>query len=206
MLALAGGVQVAALVAGLGSRQAPVAPDPDRGTGKRLPDLPLVTHDGRRVSFYSDLIRNRIVLVNMMYAQCGNRCPPMTQSLRAVQDALGPRVGRDIFMYSITLLPEVDGPAELRAYMDLHGVRSGWTYLTGAKSDIERLRRALGLFDPDPGIDNDIGQHVGMVCIGNDALDRWCMTPITGAPHLILEALTGVDPVSRPRTRAHVML
>ena len=206
MLALGAGVPAAALVAALASRQTPAAPEPNGDTRKRLPDLPLVTHDGRRVRFYSDLIQGRIVLVNMMYAQCNNRCPPMTQSLRAVQEALGERVGRDIFMYSITLLPEVDGPAELKAYMDLHGVGSGWTYLTGSKGDVEQLRRALGLFDPDPRIDGDIGQHVGMVCIGNDALDRWCMSPITGVPQLILEALMAVDPVGRPRTRAHVML
>src|SRR5687768_8161876 len=93
-----------------------------RGASGRIPDVPLITHDGKRVRFYSDLIRGRVVFVSMMYAQCNERCPPMTQNLRLVQEALGDRVGRDLFMYSITLLPEHDRPADLKAYREQHHV------------------------------------------------------------------------------------
>ncbi|WP_082521977.1 SCO family protein [Ramlibacter sp. Leaf400] len=167
----------------------------------RFPDLPLVTHEGRQVRFYSDLVRGRTVFVSMMYAQCNERCPPMTQKLREVQEALGDRVGRDVFMYSISLQPEYDRPADLKAYRSLHRVGPGWTFLTGEKADVERLRFALGFYDVDPRIDADIGQHIGMVRIGNDALDRWSMAPILTDTHLILETFLGVDPVSRARGR-----
>jgi protein SCO1 len=170
---------------------------PARRTGSRLPDVPLITHDGRQVRFYSDLVRGRLVFISMMYTQCSERCPPMTQALRGVQEALGDRVGRDVFMYSISLLPEYDRPADLQAYRELHRVGPGWTFLTGAKKDVEQVRYALGFYDADPEIDADLGQHTGMVRIGNDALDRWCMTFILSEPHLILEAFMGVDPVSR---------
>ena len=207
MLALGAGGLAAAFAAGWTSRRdtAVAAAPPRQRTGDRLPDVPLVTHEGRHVRFYSDLVRGRVVLLNMMYAQCNNRCPPMTANLRAVQLALGDRVGRDVFMYSVTLLPEVDRPADLQAYMKQHGVGPGWTFLTGDKDGIERLRFALGLFDPDPRVDADLGQHVGMVCVGNDALDRWCMSPILTRPDLILETLMGVDPVSRARGRSHLL-
>lgn len=177
------------------------APRQARRAGGRLPDVPLVTHEGRRVRFYSDLVRDRVVFVNMMYAQCNDRCPPMTQSLLRVQQALGARVGRDVFMYSISLLPEVDTPVDLQVYMALHRVGPGWTFLTGAKDDVEELRFALGFADPDPRVDADLGQHIGMVRIGNDALDRWCMSPILLEPALVLEGLMAVDPVSRARGR-----
>ena len=167
----------------------------------RLPDVPLITHEGQKVRFYSDLVRGRTVFVSMMYAQCSERCPPMTQNLRAVQEALGDRVGRDIFFYSISLLPEQDRPADLKAYRELNRIGPGWTFLTGAKADVERLRFALGFYDPDPQVDADLGQHIGAVRVGNDALDRWCMTPLLSEPHLILEALMAVDPVSRARGR-----
>lgn len=175
---------------------------PARAAGNgRVPDVPLLTHEGRRVRFYSDLVKGRTVFVSMMYAQCGDRCPPMTASLRRVQLALGDRVGRDVFMYSVTLLPEHDRPADLRAYMAMHEVGPGWTFLTGEKADVERLRLAMGFFDPDPAVDADLGQHIGMVRIGNDAVDRWCMATILNDTDLILEGLMAVDPVSRARGR-----
>ncbi|KQT11016.1 SCO family protein [Ramlibacter sp. Leaf400] len=207
-LAVLGGALAATASAGLAwrfgkaSAPAPVAAaNPQRGRPGRLPDVPLVTHEGRPVHFYSDLVRGRVVFVNMMYAQCSERCPPMTQNLRAVQEALGDRVGRDVFIYSITLLPEHDRPADLKAYRELNRVGPGWTFLTGAKPDVERLRFALGFYDPDPATDADLGQHIGAVRVGNDALDRWCMTPLLTEPHLILEALMAVDPVTRARGR-----
>ena len=65
----------------------------------------MLTHDGRAVHFYSDLVRGRIVFISMMYAQCTQRCPPVTQYLKRVHALLGERVGRDIHMYSISLRP-----------------------------------------------------------------------------------------------------
>lgn len=170
--------------------------------GGPIPDVPLVTHDGRSVRFYSDLVRNKVVFINMMYAQCSDQCPTMTQNLRRVHEALGPRAGRDVFMYSITLLPEFDRPADLDAYMRAQG--AGWTFLTGSKQDVELLRRTLGFSDPDPLLDADITQHTGMVRVGNDALDRWTMVPAQVHPNLILECLMSVDPVTRAKGRLRV--
>src|SRR5439155_106099 len=82
--------------------------------------------EGKTVRFYDDLIRGRIVTVNFMYARCQNICPGMTSNLSMVQRALGDRVGRDIFMSSITLKPEEDTPAVLRSYASTHGVKPGW--------------------------------------------------------------------------------
>jgi protein SCO1/2 len=168
----------------------------------RLPDVPLLTHDGRKVRFYSDLVQGRIVFINMIYAQCSNRCPPATQNLKRVHEMLGSRVGRDVFLYSLSLQPEFDRPADLRAYMKVNDVRGpGWTFLTGAKPDVERLRRNLGFAYRDPELDTDVTQHTGMVCVGNDALDRWCMAPSLARPEQILETLMGLDPQTRAAGR-----
>ena len=176
--------------------EAPTAPE-------HLPDVPLVTHDGRNVRFYSDLVQGRIVFINMMYSHCTNRCPPMTQNLKRVHELLGERVGKDIFMYSLSLQPEFDRPQDLRDYMRINDVRApGWTFLTGAKADVERVRRSLGFANRDPEADADITQHTGMVRIGNEALDRWCMTPALAEPELIVGALMGIDPVARAAGRS----
>jgi protein SCO1 len=162
-----------------------------------FPNATLLTHEGKEVRFYDDLIRGKTVLINMMYAQCSDRCPPMTQNLRRVQDMLGNRVGGDVHMYSITLLPEQDRPQDLKDYAKLHGVKPGWTFLTGRPDDIERIRKRLGFYERDPKLDTDITRHTGMIRIGNETLDRWCTGAALGVPSLIVDAIKAVMPQSR---------
>src|ERR1043165_874415 len=78
-----------------------------------FPNFELTTHQGRKVRFYDDLIKDKIVVINFMYAQCEGICPGITANLLRVQKILGDRIGRDIFMYSITLKPEEDSPKDL---------------------------------------------------------------------------------------------
>src|SRR5882724_7870803 len=75
-----------------------------------FPNVELTTHEGKKVRFYDDLIKDKIVVINFMYAQCEGICPGITANLVKVQKILEDRVGRDIFMYSITLKPEEDSP------------------------------------------------------------------------------------------------
>jgi protein SCO1/2 len=109
-----------------------------------------------------------------------------------VQQALGSRVGRDIFMYSITLRPEFDTPPVLRAYAKRFGVKPGWTFLTGQPLDTEIVRRKLGFYDLDPKVDADVSQHTGMLRIGDESHDRWCMVPALSSPRQIVSTILGV--------------
>ncbi|HEX4870338.1 MAG TPA: SCO family protein [Moraxellaceae bacterium] len=164
-----------------------------------IPNVPLTTHTGARVRFYDDLVRDKLVVINMMYASCSNTCPPTTQNLLRVQQMLGSRIGRDIFMYSITLRPDFDSPPELAHYAKIQGVRDpGWLFLTGNKEDIERLRLALGFYDPDPAIDGQEARHTGMVRIGNDAFKRWGMVPGMADPRQIVSSILHAD-LKRPQ-------
>jgi hypothetical protein len=131
-------------------------------------------------------------------------------SYRPFQDqprksATAPRraVGRDIFMYSITLSPELDMPEILREYAETFGVQPGWLFLTGARDDVELLRRKLGFVDPDPVVDAEPAQHIGVVKFGIERLDRWAGCPALTTPEQIvrsilwMEAPTAKDETSR---------
>jgi len=168
------------------------APRPAGGDAGRIPNVALETHTGRKVRFYDDLLRDKLVVINMMYAGCTNTCPPTTHNLLRVQQMLGDRVGKDIFMYSITLKPEQDSARELAAYAKSHAVQPGWLFLTGAPGDIEQLRFALGFYDPDAQVDRQEGRHVGMVRIGNDAHRRWGMAPSLADPRQIVSMIRHV--------------
>ncbi|MDB5746968.1 MAG: SCO1/SenC family protein [Massilia sp.] len=157
----------------------------------RLPDVLLQTHDGRDVHFYNDLVKGRLVVLNMMYANCANICPPNTANLLRVQETLGGRIGRDVFMYSLTLQPAIDKPADLRRYMDKYGIEGGWTFLTGQPRDVELLRFKLGFYNANPVTDADLRQHTGMVRIGHDGRDRWSMIPAQASTAQIVTSIMG---------------
>ena len=80
-------------------------------------------------------------------------------------------------MYSMTINPEYDTDFMLKSYAKAFGVGEGWSFLTGPKADTEIIRRKLGFFSLNPEVDKDPTQHTGMVRIGNDKLDRWCVMP-----------------------------
>ena len=189
------------LLAGIGAaaltmvaRQAVAEPARHTAPGaNHFPNVTLYTHEGNAVKFYDDLIRGKLVAINMMYSQCKGICPGMTQNLLRVQELLGDRVGRDVFMYSISLLPEQDTPERLKEYVDMHNVKPGWLFLTGARGNIEAVRYALGFYDIDPEIDGDRSQHTGMVRIGNEPLNRWSMAPALGDPDSIAQAILSIQ-------------
>ncbi len=160
----------------------------------------LRTHENKPVRFYNDLIKGKLVVINFMYAKCQGICPRSTANLLKVQQALHDRVGRDIFMYSITLKPEEDSPAVLKEYARMHGVKPGWLFLTGSEYDITTIRFKLFRWD-HPAVDFDINQHTGMVRIINDSFNRWGMCPTLAKPEQIVDAITWAEPTKPLETR-----
>ena len=142
---------------------------------RHLPNVQLITQDGNKVRFYDDLVKDRRVVIQFMFARCKDICPIITHHLVEVQRILRDRVGSDIFFYSITLSPEEDSPRDLKAYARMHGVGPGWTFLTGKPDDILLLRKSLGFFYDDPKEDADRNNHSGMLVVGTEPLMRWAM-------------------------------
>jgi protein SCO1/2 len=152
------------------------------------------THDGRTLRFYDDVLKGKIVLINFFFTECDAICPLMTDNLAHVQGLLGPRVGKDIFLVSISLRPEHDTPEVLAAYARTYGAGPGWLFLTGRRDDIELLRHRLGFVDSDPVQDADLEQHIGTVRIANEPLHRWAMTPALLNPEALVRAVKRVIP------------
>jgi protein SCO1/2 len=142
---------------------------------QHLPNLSMITHEGKRVLFYDDLVKDKVVTLNFFYANCDEICPLVTANLVKVQKLLGDQVGRDIHMYSFTLKPEEDSVDVIRNYRKKFG--AGWTFFTAAPKDMEKLRVAIGFTYPDPAIDKDTTQHIGNVRYGNEPLMYWSACP-----------------------------
>ena len=180
-------VGVAASAQGGQKRGAPAAAPPagkrtfapplsGRETVRRryFPDVELVTSEGDKVRFYDDLIKDKIVILNLMYAKCDGVCPITTSNLKAVRKILSRDVDHDIFIYSMTVKPEQDSPAALKDYARVHGVSDPrWLFLTGKPADVDLLRHKLGFADRDPVVDRDKTRHSGMLRYGNEPLSIW---------------------------------
>src|SRR5215813_4995939 len=95
-----------------------------------FPDVTLVTHEGKKVRLYEDLIKDKCVTINFMYTHCEGICSPVTTNLLRVQELLRDRIGKDIFMYSFTLKPWEDTPKVLAEYVKERKIGPGWTFLT----------------------------------------------------------------------------
>jgi protein SCO1 len=164
-------------------------------TGSQLiPNVLLRTHEGKEVRFYEDLVRGRQVLINMMYAHCEAFCPAITTRLVEVHQALASRMGRDLFMYSITLKPQEDDPAALKSFARMHGaLLPGWTFLTGDAHDIETLRFALFRHNHIK-LDLDPASHTGKLRIINDATNRWVHVAPLASMYTVLQHISWADP------------
>ena len=91
-------------------------------------------------------------------------------------------------------LRQLDTPERLKEYMRHHEItHPGWTFLTGAREDIELLRRGLGFWDPDPERDKLKTTHAGLAQLGNEPLDRWMACPTLAEPREIRRILSYLD-------------
>jgi len=160
---------------------------------RNLPNVALTTHEGEQVRFYDDLVKDKFVTINMVYTSCKTTCPLTTANLVRVQKLLGDRVGRDLFMYSITLDPKRDTPRVLKRYARTFGVGKGWTFLTGKPEDIERLRRALGFRWANKEMDKNKDFHTGSVRYGNEPNMVWGAVPGVAKPEWVKECILFAD-------------
>jgi len=155
-----------------------------------FPNVELVTHHNKKVKLYDDLLKDKIVVLNLMYADCQGVCPTITENLKRVQKILKEEINHEVFIYSMTLKPEEDDPAKLREYVKMHGIKDkNWTFLTGKPDEVDMLRHTLGFADPNPEVDKDKAKHSGMLRYGNEPMALWGTCQGSGEPDWIAQEI-----------------
>ncbi len=142
-----------------------------QGDRSHFPNVELITQDGKKVRFYDDLIKGKLVAIDLIYTTCKYNCPLETARMVQLQKLMGDRMGKDVFFYSISIEPEHDTPEVLKAYAEKYHVGPGWLFLTGKAADIKLISHKLGL-DSLPSIDDPDG-HTPHLLIGNEATGLW---------------------------------
>lgn len=143
---------------------APHAPTPAE---KYFSDVELINQDGQKLHFYSDVLKDKVVIINTFFTTCTSVCPPMNRNFERVQEALGDRLGKDAFLVSISVDPETDTPPRLKEYGKRFHARPGWIFLTGKKENVDWALYKLGQYVEAK--DN----HTTVVVIGNEPKGLW---------------------------------
>lgn len=136
----------------------------------KIPDATVLDQNGRKLNFYSDLVKGKTVAINFIFTTCTTICPPLTATFRRVQQMLGERSGREVQLISISVDPATDVPERLKDFANKFKAGPGWTFVTGSKPEIDRLLTALG------GYTADKNDHTPMILVGNDSANFWTRT------------------------------
>lgn len=123
--------------------------------GSRLPASLLVDQRGRLVQLARDF-RGKTLLLSFIFTRCPDRtlCPAISGKFAYLQARLDPR---RFALLEITLDPQYDSPAQLRAYARGYGADPAvWRLLTGTGSTIQRLLDAFRISSMRVSSDNFI--------------------------------------------------
>ena len=191
LVAKADARKLAGVPAARGNRRfAPPLSGRDKLRDRYFPNIELTTSDGDKVRFYDDLLKDKIVVLNLMYAKCDGICPTTTANLKQVRRLLRDQIDHEIFIYSLSLKPEQDSPAALKEYARMHGIKDpNWLFLTGRPDDVDLLRHKIGFADPNPDVDRDKSRHSGMLRYGNEPLAIWGTCQGSAEPEWIAQEI-----------------
>lgn len=131
-------------------------------------DTMLKDQDGRELRFYSDVLKDKVVMLNVIFTHCNDACPLITRKLREVREAMGPELASQVTFVSVSSDPLNDTPAALKAFARKQGVDGpNWLFLTGDKANVDLVLGRLGQFLPSPE------QHSTQLIAGDVAGKRW---------------------------------
>jgi protein SCO1/2 len=144
-----------------------VSSGPSTPAEKYFSDVELLDQDGQKLRFYTDVLKNKVVIINTFFTTCTNICPPMNRNFEKIQEALGDRLGKDAFLISITVDPQTDTPTRLKEYSRRFHARPGWLFLTGSKENVDWALYKLGQYVETKD------DHTNIFIIGNEPKGLW---------------------------------
>lgn len=161
--------------------------EPAKSADVDLRDLTLVDQDGRQVKFVSDVIGDRIVVMDFVYTSCTTVCPVLSAVFKQVQGRLGDQLGEDVALVSVSVDPARDTPERLKAYADRQQARPGWIWLTGGKRVMDEVLDGLGAYSPN------FEDHPAMVLVGDGRTGEWTRFFGFPSPDRIMEQVTALQ-------------
>jgi protein SCO1 len=149
----------------------------------RVPDLVLRDQEGRKVHFYSDLIKDKVVVLSFFYTSCAYTCGLQGRTFSKLQSLLGERLGKSVFLVSVTIDPVKDDPLKLKAWGQRYNLQPGWTLVTGEEAEMNKI------LIPFVGTPAGASMHFPATFIGNDSKGTWTSAAGVLSPEALLDAI-----------------
>jgi protein SCO1/2 len=153
---------------------------------KYFSDVELLDQDGRKLRFYTDVLKGKTVVINAFFTTCTSVCPPMNRNMEKIQEALGPRLGKDVFLVSISVDPLTDTPPRLKEYAQKFHAKPGWMFLTGKKENVDWALYKVGQYVEDKQ------DHTTVIIVGNEATGLWKKMFGMGKPDELVQIVESV--------------
>jgi len=134
---------------------------------KYFTDVELINQNGEKMRLYSDVLKDHVVVVNAFFATCQGSCLPMNRNLEKLQAAFKERMGKDLYIVSISVDPTVDTPQALKEYAKKLSATPGRLFLTGKKENVDWALYKLGQYVEQRE------QHTNVFIIGNERTGLW---------------------------------
>lgn len=148
-----------------------------------IPDVEILNQDGKKQRLFTDLVKGRKVVINFIYTTCTAYCPLTGDNFARLQALLGERLGKDVYLLSISTDPETDSPAKLKAWSERFRPKDGWTFVTGETPAMQTLLRAFLGEGPRRGF------HTPVAFVMDDKSGAWKRTSGLEQPAKLVEAL-----------------
>jgi protein SCO1/2 len=137
-------------------------------SGRTIPDVELVDQHGKKVHFYSDLVKDKVVAISTIFTTCTTICPVTGVKFSQLSRLLADEGRGRVSLISISVDPKVDTPQLLDQWSREFGTPGpAWTLVTGSKSEVDRLLKALEIFNADKQ------EHSPDFLIGGDGTGGW---------------------------------
>jgi protein SCO1 len=107
-----------------------------------VPDVTLVNANARPIRMRELLMADGPVMLDFIFTTCNANCPGLSRELSMVPAKLGAAAAK-LRMMSVSIDPETDTPAQLKAYAKQLGAGPNWQFFTGSREDIETVQRAF---------------------------------------------------------------
>ena len=131
-------------------------------------DTEVIDQNGNKLRFYSDVLRNRVVLISFIFTNCDYACPMQAQKLKQTRAMMVPAIKDEVWFVTLSVDPERDTPEAMKQFAKKQGVdESRWLFLTGKKENLEFLVKRLGQYTPN------IESHTTLMLAGNDRTRHW---------------------------------
>ena len=131
-------------------------------------DTEVLDQNGNKLRFYTDVLRNRVVLISFIFTNCDYACPMQAQKLKQTRALMVPAIKDEVWFVTLSVDPERDTPAAMKQFAEKQGLdESRWLFLTGKKENVDFLVKRLGQYT------ENVEAHTTLMLAGNDRTRHW---------------------------------